>query len=93
MVSRKFSAAEVLHILADGEDEQLDVVSQREFDQESEDEAEIQGDYSGEDGEQVIIPSELLHPDVRGTLGRLVEEQLPCERNSLLLCDSEVSTL
>ena len=33
------------------------------------DEAEIHGDYSGEDREQVIIPSDLLHPDVRMTLG------------------------
>ena len=34
-------------MLADGEDEELDATSQREFDQESEDEDEIQGDYSG----------------------------------------------
>ena len=42
MATGKFSASEVLHMLAD---EELNAFSQREFEQESEDDDEVCGDY------------------------------------------------
>ena len=90
MDTRKFSASEVLHMLADGDDEELNAFSQRELEQESEDDDEVCGDYIGEDGEQMVIPYDLLDPNVKKTLERLAEDQLPCEIDSLLLCDVEL---
>ena len=55
MATRKFSASEVLHMLTDGDDEELNAFSQRELEQESEDDDEVCGDYIGEDGEQMVI--------------------------------------
>ena len=37
------------------------------------------------------MPSDLLHPGVRLALGRLIKDELPCEIDSLLLCDVEVN--
>ena len=41
----------------------------------------MNGDYLGEDGEEIVIPSDLLH----------TKDELPCEIDSLLLCDVEVN--
>ena len=45
--------------------------------EESEDEVVVSSDYLGEDGEQIAIPTGLLHPDVRIALGRLTEDEVP----------------
>ena len=51
----------------------------------------VNGDYLGKDGEEIVIPSDLLHPGARLALGRLTKNELPCEINSLILCDVEVN--
>ena len=87
MATRKFTASEVLDMLADGEDDSLKNANQQELEEESEDEAVVYGDYLGEDGEEIVIPFDLLHPGVRLALGILTQDELPCEINFLLLCD------
>ena len=91
MATRKFTASEVLDMLADGEDDSLNNANQQELEEGSEDEAVVNGDYFGEDGEEIVIPSDLLHPGVRLALGRLTKDELPCEIDSLLLCDVEAN--
>ena len=41
---------------------------------ESEDDAGVFGNYLWEGGEEVVIPSDLLHPDVRAALSRLNDD-------------------
>ena len=91
MGTRKFTASVVLDMLTDGEDDSLNNANQQELEEESEDEAVVNGDYLGEDGEEIVIPSDLLHPGVRLALGRLTKDELPCKIDSLLLCDVEVN--
>ena len=76
MATRKFTASEVLDMLADGEADSLNNANQQELEEESEDEAVVNGDYLGEDGKEIVIPSDLLHPGVRLALGRLTKDTL-----------------
>ena len=77
MATRKFTVSEVLDMLADGEGDSLNNANLQELEEESEDEAVVNGNYLGEDDEEIVIPSDLLHPGVRLTLGRLTKDELP----------------
>ena len=89
MANRNFSAADVLDMLDDVQDEGLDHY-QHELEQESDGESPAIGDYVDGDGQQVLVDSDLLHPSVTTVLRRSNEDVLPCEMDSLLLCDAEL---
>ena len=89
MAVQKFTAAEVLDMLENVQDDDLDHYHE-ELEQESGDESPAFGDYTDEDGQQVLVDSDLLHPSVTSSLRRQNEDVLPCEMDSLLLCDAEL---
>ena len=88
MATQKFTAGEVLDMLNDVQDDDLDRYKQ-ELDQES-DGAPAVGDYTDEDGQQVLVDSDLLHPNTTAVLRRINEDVLPYEMDSLLLHDAEL---
>ncbi len=89
MANRNFSVAEVLDMLDDVQNEGLDHY-QHELEQESDGDSPAIGDYMDEDGQQVLVDSDLLHPSVTTVLRRSNKDVLPCEMDSLLLCDAEL---
>ena len=66
-----------------------------DLDQESEDDDDMRsGDYIGDDGQTYIVPANALHPIVTALNRLTLDEQDtdPCERDSLLLLDTELQS-
>ena len=94
MALRRFTTSDIATMLENYEDERWKEVDEAEFEEESADEDNVDGDtcygdYAGDDGTEIVIPSYLLSPEVRTSLGQSVMLD-PCEMDSLLNEDNEL---